>query len=224
MEHNVGKPESIYTDAEGGITSKEVQTYLQHEGIKFIRTANHAAYAERTIRTIKDMLHKREEANQEVKWYDMLEPVLKAYNGKKESRVTRMTPDEAEKPENHLNVKLNLELHRKHSRTYPAVKVGDKVRIYRNKRLGEKEDVSQWSNTVHTVEEITLGRTRLLQSNRESTTIRESRHITTKSREHFRGETLQRETTQREERRTRRGRARAPTRESSTSARTRSST
>ena len=66
-----------------------------------------------------------------------------------------MTPDEAEKPENHLNVKLNLELHRKHSRTYPTVKVGDKVRIYRKKRLGEKEDVSQWSNTVHTVEEIT---------------------------------------------------------------------
>ena len=149
-----GKPDSIYTDAEGGITSKEVQAYLQEQGIKFIRTANHAAYAERTIRTVKDMLHKREEAYPDTKWYDMLEPVLKAYNGNKQSSITKMTPDEATKPENHLNVKLNLELHRKHSRTYPAVKVGDKVRIYRKKRLGEKEDVSQWSNAIHSVENI----------------------------------------------------------------------
>ncbi len=54
-----GKPESIYTDSEGGIISKEVQGYLAHENIKFIRTGNHAAYGERTIRTIKDMIHKR---------------------------------------------------------------------------------------------------------------------------------------------------------------------
>ena len=58
-----GKPESIYTDSEGGIISKEVQSYLGQENIKFIRTASHAAYAERTIRTIKDMIHKREDDN-----------------------------------------------------------------------------------------------------------------------------------------------------------------
>ena len=66
-----GKPESIYTDGEGGIISKEVQSYLGQENIKFIRTASHAAYAERTIRTIKDMIHKREDDNPKTKWYDL---------------------------------------------------------------------------------------------------------------------------------------------------------
>ena len=70
-----GKPESIYTDSEGGIISKEVQSLLGQENI--IRTANHAAYAERTIGTLKDMIHKREDDNPETKWYDLI-PSLSA--------------------------------------------------------------------------------------------------------------------------------------------------
>ena len=65
-----------------------------------------------------------------------------------------MTPDKASQPENHLDVKLNLEMHRRHSRVYPDISVGEKVRICRKKKVGEKEDVSQWSNAVHTVDSI----------------------------------------------------------------------
>jgi hypothetical protein len=119
-----GKAESKYTDREGGMISKEVQSYLEKEGIKFISTANHAAYAERTIRTTNDMLHKREDDNPETKWYDLIPSVLETYTHKNPSNITKMTPDKASQPENHLEVKLNLEMHRKHSRVYPDISVG----------------------------------------------------------------------------------------------------
>ena len=54
-----GKPKSIFTDAEGGLTEKSVQQWFKDENINFIITRTHAAIVERCIRTIKDMLNKR---------------------------------------------------------------------------------------------------------------------------------------------------------------------
>ena len=49
------------------------------------------------------------------------------------------------KPQNHLDVKLNLQLKAKHKRKYPDVKVGDYVKVYRKKDKMDKERVPLWA-------------------------------------------------------------------------------
>ena len=58
------KPEIIFTDQEGSFLSKVVQSYLKEHDIKHLVTRSHPAYAERAIRTIKNMVYKRVEANE----------------------------------------------------------------------------------------------------------------------------------------------------------------
>ena len=48
-----------------------------------------------------------------------------------------------------------MEMKAKRTRRYPEVKVGDNVRVFFKKQPGEKERVSYWSETKHTVTKIT---------------------------------------------------------------------
>ena len=77
-----GKPEVIYSDNEPAFSSTKVVQYLLDNHIKHIISLNHAAIAERTIRTIKDMIYKRIE-DIEKPWTDVLYSVLLTYNHKK---------------------------------------------------------------------------------------------------------------------------------------------
>ena len=65
-----------------------------------------------------------------------------------------MTPGEARKNEPTMQVKANLELHRVSTRKNPEIVVGDKVKLFKKKPTGAKEDTSYWLNKVHTVERI----------------------------------------------------------------------
>lgn len=56
-----GKPEILYTDDEGAFSANDIQKYLQEQNIKHIISRSHAWFAERAIRTFKDMLYKRVE-------------------------------------------------------------------------------------------------------------------------------------------------------------------
>jgi hypothetical protein len=55
----IAKPQIIYTDGEPAITSKFMQQYWAEKKIKNYVTRNHAQFAERFIRTYKNMLYKR---------------------------------------------------------------------------------------------------------------------------------------------------------------------
>ena len=57
------KSKIIYTDDERGIASQEFNDFIEGEGIELYRTRGHPAFAERMIRTFKDMLFKRVEAD-----------------------------------------------------------------------------------------------------------------------------------------------------------------
>jgi uncharacterized membrane protein (UPF0127 family) len=57
------------------------------------------------------------------------------------SSVTRMTPNKQTEPKNRLDVKLQLELHRKSTRKYPEIKEGDKVRIYTKRKIFKKKEI-----------------------------------------------------------------------------------
>ena len=148
-----GKPATMYTDNEGAFVSNEIQKYFKDNNIRHITTLTHAPVAERQIRTIKSMIYQRVEKTHE-KWYDLLFPVLLTYNNKMVHASTKMTPSQARRPANELDVKLNLHLNRTRLRKYPNVSVGDSVKLYRKKDKLDKERKSLWSPNHYKVENI----------------------------------------------------------------------
>ena len=65
-----------------------------------------------------------------------------------------MTPAEAAKPKNEIAVKMNLLLKKRHDRIYPILESGDKVKIFRKQKKGEKERTAVWSDEHYIVENI----------------------------------------------------------------------
>ena len=149
------KPKTVYSDNEGAFVSNFIQMYFKNNNIRHITTLGHAPVAERQIRTIKNMIYQRVEKTGQ-KWHEVLFAVLLTYNNKLIHSTTKMTPKDAMKPENQLDVKLNLELKRKHCRIYPNVNIGDMVKVYRKKDKLDKERLSLWSKENYRVEGITL--------------------------------------------------------------------
>ena len=147
------KPETIYSDNEGAFVSNEIQKYFKDNNIRHITTLTHAPVAERQIRTIKAMIYQRVEKTNE-KWHTVLGQVLLVYNNRMVHSSIKMTPNEARKPANELNVKLNLQLNRTKLRKYPNISVGDTVRLYKKKDKLDKERKSLWSTNTYKVDSI----------------------------------------------------------------------
>jgi hypothetical protein len=126
---------------------------MSENNIRQIFTLGHAAYAERAIRTIKDMIYKRVEHTKQ-KWTDALFSVLLTYNVKVKSNITGMTPSEAKKPGNQIDVGAHLELHRISKRKYPTINVGDYVKLLKKKKQFDKEHISTWTARIWKVLEI----------------------------------------------------------------------
>ena len=158
--HKMGdKPKMFYSDEEGSLYSKPIIEYLEGEKIEIHRTRGHPAFAERFIRTYKDMRFKRVEADEKkgkenIQWIDYNLEILLTYNNKMVSSATKMTPLEARKKKNEFEVKLNISLQAKRNRTYPEIEVGDSVKIMRKKGISEKERTSHWLKTRQTVQRI----------------------------------------------------------------------
>ena len=57
------KPKMFHGDEDGSVYSNTVIEYLEDENIEIHRTRGHPAFAERFIRTYKDILFKRVEAD-----------------------------------------------------------------------------------------------------------------------------------------------------------------
>ena len=149
----------FYSDEEGSLYSQPVLEFLEDEKIKIHRTRGHPAFAERFIRTYKDMLFKRVEADekkgkQNIQWIDYNLEILLTYNNKMVSSATKFTPLEARKKKNEFAVKLNLSLQAKRNRTYPEIETGDEVKVMRKKGVGEKERTSHWTKNKQTITKI----------------------------------------------------------------------
>ncbi len=63
------------------------------------------------------------------KWVNILPSVLKKYNNTKHS-TTGMPPSIAGKPENRVQVYLNIKAKAQFKRQYPDIKINSKVRVY----------------------------------------------------------------------------------------------
>ena len=160
------KPKMIYTDDEKAIASSGFKQYVEDEGINLYRTRGHPAFSERFIRTFKDKLFKRIEADEkkgkkDIDWRDYILEIMLTYNNKDVHSSTGQTPNEARKKKNEYKSVLNVSMKAKKERTYPELKVGDKVKILRKKAITEKERTSHFLKGEYTVEEIT---TKLMQN------------------------------------------------------------
>ena len=166
------KPELLYGDDEGSLNSQVVNEYLTKEKRELHRTRGHPAFAERLIRTFKDKLFKRVEADasgkasrgsqardekkgkQNIQWTDYIIEIMLTYNNKDVHSATKFTPKDARLPKNQLEVKLNIGLQAKRSRTYPDLEKGDKVKVMRKKGISEKENTSHWLKALQEVTRI----------------------------------------------------------------------
>ena len=154
------KPKMIYTDDEKAIASSDFKQYVEDEGIELYRTRGHPAFSERFIRTFKDKLFKRVEADEKkgkdnIQWTDYILEIMLTYNNKDIHSSTGQTPNEARKKKNEYKSVLNVSMKAKKERTYPELNVGDKVKILRKKAITEKERTSHFLKGEYVVEEIT---------------------------------------------------------------------
>jgi hypothetical protein len=144
----IGKqPEIVYTDMEGGLFEKDVVKLFEDASIQHIASPMGAHFVERFNRTFKSMMHKRIEylktKDKEIviQWTDLIPQILATYNNKNKHTATGFTPSEAKKPSNEIDVKTSLELKAKTGKQFPPIEIGDKVKVLRKKKLGEKEHI-----------------------------------------------------------------------------------
>ena len=154
------KPELVYSDEEGSLNSGVLKEYFDKEKIETHQTRTHPAFAERMIRTLKDMLFKRVEADEKkgkdnIQRTDYIFEIMLTYNNKMVHSATGLTPKEAKKPENELKVKANIAMNATKTRKYPDLEVSNKVKVFKKKDKLDKERVSNWQDKTHTVSKIT---------------------------------------------------------------------
>ena len=154
-----GKAKMIYSDEEGSLFSSTITDYLDEEKIELHTTRGHPAFGERFIKTYKDMLFKRVDADEKkgknnIQWIDYNLEILLTYNNKLVSSVTKMTPIEARKKKNEFEVKLNISMNARKTRVYPDLDVSSQVKIMRKKGISEKAHTSHWLKEIFTIERI----------------------------------------------------------------------
>ena len=101
------KPNILYTDNEGAFNYKKMEEFYKEHQIDHIVTLGHAPYVERVIRTLKDMIYKRVKQFKG-RWIDYVYPSVLIYNLKMKHSSHGMTPNEARKDVNHMNVYIRL--------------------------------------------------------------------------------------------------------------------
>ena len=65
-----------------------------------------------------------------------------------------MTPEQATDPKNEAHVRAMLEINAIRKRKYPDIKVGDRAKIYKKKKVFDKERISVWTELSYEVEDI----------------------------------------------------------------------
>ena len=153
------KCELIYTDEEGSFGSEIVLDYLKEQKIELHRTRGHPAFAERGIQTFKDQLFKRVEndkkkGKENIQWIDYIFEILITHNTKNKHSATQMTPQQAKLPKNEIEVKINISLQARKTRTYPELNINDEVKVIRKKGISEKAHTSHWLNERFKVKKI----------------------------------------------------------------------
>ena len=145
--------EELYTDSEGGLLSQEATRLLNQHNIKHIATYGKAFHAEKAIHIIKMGIHNRLQGlklNKE-DWVDLLPKVAHKYNYDTVSAAHNLTPYNATKNSNKIEVWLNIYNKSQDNKRYEKIEIGDKVRVALKQKPFTKAHDPRFSKEVYRV-------------------------------------------------------------------------
>ena len=152
----IGVPENIMSDREGAWESTEFIRLLNQHKIKHIISNSPPPFSERAVQEIKNMIFARLEGLEINKqnWTDILPAVLKKYNNRIHG-TTELSPIDARKPENQIEVYMNIRQKAQFKRKYPKLNLSDQVRTYIKPHTFKKGWDTSWSREVYKIIYIT---------------------------------------------------------------------
>jgi len=145
------KPNKLWTDAGKEFVNKEFKKFLTDNEIELYQTYNEgkAVVIERFNRTLKEKMWRYFTESKSNKYLDVLPQLLSAYNNTIHSTI-KMTPVQGSKKENENKIKYITH----HSTEKPKFKIGDRVRIYKYKKLFSKGYETNWTKEIFVISEI----------------------------------------------------------------------
>ena len=148
----IGIPENIMSDREGAWESTEFIRLLNQHKINHIISNTPPPFSERAVQEIKNMIFARLEGLEIDKqnWTDVLPAVLKKYNNRIHGTI-EMSPIDARKPDNQIQVYMNIRQKAQFKRKYPKLSKDDQVRVYIKPHTFKKGYQSSWSREVYKI-------------------------------------------------------------------------
>jgi hypothetical protein len=152
---NSDKPLRIHTDQGQEFLGKECEKFFKQNHIKlyYLNSEMKASIVERFNRTLKERMWRYFTKSHKKKYIDVLEDLVSSYNNTYH-RSIKMKPSQVNS-RNENKVFLNLYGARKDlSVVNPKFKVGDTVRLSKNKWHFEKGYTPNWTDEIFTVIEV----------------------------------------------------------------------
>lgn len=145
------KPKNIQSDKGTEFVAKDVRMFLKANKVNYFTTKNpdvKAAVVERVNRTLKSRMWRYLTYKNTYRYIDVLDRLVEAYNNSKH-RSIKMAPNEVN-VKNSFRVWMNLYgSPTKHSK--PKYKLGDHVKISKNKGTFEKGYETNWSDETFVI-------------------------------------------------------------------------
>ena len=142
------KPNKIWVDQGGELYNNVFEKWLSDNDINMYSTYNEgkSVVAERFIRTLKNKLYKHMTATGKNVYYDVLDDVVNKYNNTKHSTIKMKAIDVG-----YNNKRVYIDEHNEKDSKF---KIGDRVKISRNKNIFAKGYVPNWSSEIFIVDKI----------------------------------------------------------------------
>ena len=143
-------PKNFVTDRGKEYFNRKTQNLFERYGIKHysLRGPHKAANAERFIRTLKSRIERYFWKNKTSKWIDILEQFVQNYN-KTFHRSIKMAPYDVN--ENNRELVYERLYPHLHDHFRPRLKLGDRVRILREKNTFTKGYKRSWSLEIYKI-------------------------------------------------------------------------
>lgn len=166
------KPNTLRTDKGSEFKNRWVKAFLKKEGIHAIYTQNEtkANYAERVIRTMKNLMYRYFMKNRTYRFINILQDLVKSYNkrphrslgGNAPANVNKENADEI-RLESYLSGKTNLDVNqsktlgrskeKKRAKPFFKFKIGDDVRLSQLKHPFQRDYQQKWTEEFFKVNE-----------------------------------------------------------------------
>lgn len=166
------KPNTLRTDKGSDFKNRWVKAFLKKEGIHAIYTQNEtkANYAERVIRTMKNLMYRYFMKNRTYRFINILQDLVKSYNkrphrslgGNAPANVNKENADEI-RLESYLSGKTKLDVNqsktlgrskeKKRAKPFFKYKIGDDVRLSQLKHPFQRDYQQKWTEEFFKVNE-----------------------------------------------------------------------